>query len=240
MEALHAARPFSNDLVAAGANVSACLPAPSLFRDATRLATGRTSAKISTGGAEGFGADDSADVLADLRALSRCAVVLVDDKPGGSFALAAAAAGRLAPCADPLAWWAARAAGRYDGARADGRLAGTVDWSRHREYNDSRALLPARFARAPLGLSVRALCKDGDVTLPALVPFRNGRQAEALRRAADDAAVDVARPWWPRQRPRATPALAENDRTHCEAQTARLLKARQRYARAKGWKGWHR
>jgi hypothetical protein len=54
--------------------------------------------------------DEPVGVVADIRALSRCSGVAVDDTARGARTRAAAASGRLAPCVEPLAWARARPA----------------------------------------------------------------------------------------------------------------------------------
>jgi hypothetical protein len=101
MEALHRARPFASFFLSSGADCAHCLAecAPTLARDASRITSGHTSRHIQYDAAF----DDALGALADMRALSRCALVVVDDKAEGTYALSLAASGRLTPCADPLA-----------------------------------------------------------------------------------------------------------------------------------------
>lgn len=112
MEAVHSARPFRSFFYASGANCTPCLAesAPTLSRRAARISSGHLSRHM----VERLTFDNAEGAFADMRALSRCAVLLVDDKAEGTFALSVAAAGRLTPCAHPLLGpgaSAARAAG---------------------------------------------------------------------------------------------------------------------------------
>jgi hypothetical protein len=127
LKALHARRPFGSFVVAAGGNCSHCLPAlaPTLLRTAERIESGHTSRHI----VEKVTFDDEDGAMADMRALSRCAVVIVDDRREGTVALPLAAAGRLAPCADALAWLERRQPGYGPGGHF-ARVKGTVDLAR--------------------------------------------------------------------------------------------------------------
>jgi hypothetical protein len=72
--------------------------APTLSANATRIASGHVSKHILLN----VNFDDALGAIADMRALARCALVVVDDKAEGTFALSLAAAGGLTPCKDPL------------------------------------------------------------------------------------------------------------------------------------------
>lgn len=214
LEALHVRRPFSSYLFTAGADCSHCLStvAPRLHREATYLQSAHVSKRIAApmdpaNGTARF--DDAVGAFLDMRALARCALVVVDDKPAGTFALTIAAAGRLTPCADPLAWlegWQPgfgsvfpRVAGTYELADADD---------------------PDGVFAAPL----RALCSSARASDPP-IPSAAELTAEGWGRLADDVRFDLAKPWSPRQLPRLHSAYSEPFSTD---ECRRLTKARVR------------
>ncbi|KAG8465682.1 hypothetical protein KFE25_002989 [Diacronema lutheri] len=199
LEALHARRPFGSFLVTAGANCSQCLAerAPNLLRTAEQIASPHGTRRIATPGTDAALFDAAAGALADMRALSRCMLVIVDDKPSGTFALALAAAGRLAPCAEPLAWLEGRGPGY--GTLAE-RIAGTYQLGDPTNY-----LVP----------TLRALCGTDDMSAPAAPITTLSSQQE--RRLADDLRYQFE-PWWsPRQLPRQlSEHIGPADRRECE------------------------
>ncbi|KAG8466932.1 hypothetical protein KFE25_008311 [Diacronema lutheri] len=175
-EAVHAKRPFASFFFTAGANCSHCLPdvAPTLLRDAERIESGHKSRHI----VEKATFDDAEGAMADMRALSRCALVIVDDKAEGTFALSLAAAGRLTPCIDPLEmierWQPGYGLGGHFA-----HVRGTVNLARWR---------------------ARALCATTDPAAP-VTPLPWPLAPNDLAALRDGIRFDVARPWDPAHLP---------------------------------------
>jgi hypothetical protein len=219
LEILHASRPFSSYLFTAGANCSHCLHsvAPRLHREAVRIESAHFTKRIaapnttaskrnkSAAAAEVTRFDNAVGALLDMRALARCALVVVDDKPAGTFALSVAAAGRLAPCADSLAWLERRHPG-YGQASLFG-LVGKIDELASKD--------PYGLVAPPL----RALCNSPDASSPP-IPCAEPTTAEGWGRLADDVRYDLASPWTPRQLPRLYSTYTQpNDTSACRRRT---------------------
>mmetsp|Transcript_22197 Transcript_22197/g.51652 ORF Transcript_22197/g.51652 Transcript_22197/m.51652 type:complete len:253 (+) Transcript_22197:943-1701(+) len=174
LEQAHSARPFGSYFLASGGNCSHCMPlvAPGLFANAVRIESGHYSQKIMK--QSGFG--DAVGAVADMRALARCAIAIIDDKAAGTFALAFAAAGRLTPCADPLAW-----------LETTGPGFGTM----HPSIAGKLRLAVPGHPR----VNLRALCRTSNPKAP-VIPVPLLRPDELLR-LADSVRFDVSRPWHP-------------------------------------------
>lgn len=235
LEAMYARRKCARYLIASGANCTHCLPlrAPRLFAGALRLENAHFSTRVA-GESFKFDDDDPVGVVADVRALSRCSVVVVDDKFKGTFAMSAAAAGRLAPCADVLAWLEEDRPVPGAAYALRPRLAGSVDWAQFAQYPYPERYLPSAghaMPAEPIGLQVRSLCKTSSPAAPALeIPPLS---AEQLRRVADDVRVDITRPWRPRALPRLyTPGIARGNNSVCVLIAKARFKRLQRYAKA--------
>lgn len=214
IEGLHERRPFSSFFFTAGANCAHCLPqhAPTLLRDAEHVRSPHGTARIANPGLEVI-FDSAAGALADIRALSRCALVVVDDKPAGTFALTLAGAGRLTPCDDALAWLETQGMGY--GTLAD-RIAGTFRLGDPENY-----LVP----------TLRALCgAGGQDAPPAPIKPLTGEQ---MRRLRDDVRYSLD-PWWsPRQLSRElSPYVAPDDKSECERESRRFVKRKHKAQRA--------
>jgi len=181
LEQTHSARPFGSYFLASAGNCMHCMPlvAPGLLAHAVRIESGHLSHAITDGvaiGAKGFG--DALGAMADMRSLARCALAIVDDKPAGTFALTFAAAGRLTPCADPLAW-----------LETTGPGFGTMQPS----IAGKLSLTIIGWDSKPIHL--RALCRTSNPEAPVL-PVPVLRPAVLLR-LADSVRFDVSRPWHP-------------------------------------------
>mmetsp|Transcript_43555 Transcript_43555/g.107751 ORF Transcript_43555/g.107751 Transcript_43555/m.107751 type:complete len:552 (+) Transcript_43555:212-1867(+) len=173
-EAIHTRRPFGSYFFTSGANCSHCIPivAPTLFASATRLESGHKSRHI----VEKSTFDDAEGAMADMRALARCAVVIVDDKAEGTFALALAAAGRLTPCIDPLEQverWQPGFGSHFPHVK---RTVDVAQWK------------------------TRALCTSDDPSAP-VTPLPWPLAAGDLQALRDAIRFDVSRPWDPRHLP---------------------------------------
>jgi hypothetical protein len=139
--------------------------APTLLRDASRIESGHVSKKLTHGSAF----DDAHGAIVDMRSLARCALVIVDDKIAGTYALSAAAAGRLAPCADPGAWLEQTTPG----------------------YGTFKTSIAGRVL-ANLTRNVRVLCHTDDLSAPVIAPAPFGSElGNSIR-------YDLSEPWHPR------------------------------------------
>lgn len=187
MESLHSVRPFPSFLVASGDNCTHCLPinASRLSSHAEHLATDHISARITMDLGpsnrsvhdEEWGLADVRGAVQDLRSLARCSIIVVDDKAGGTYAAAAALAGGLAHCPDPVAWlrdvWPAAA------AVDEGRLPHIPVWVHN-------------------GPHARVLCHTRDKTLSPMPTLPPSGSLEGFV-DAHIRGYDVSTPWRPRR-----------------------------------------
>jgi hypothetical protein len=169
MEAIHGKRQFPTYFYTSDAECAGCLAerAPTLARMAQRIGADNVP------GATPARKDVETLLFTQLRTLTRCALLVVDDNAYEPFALGVAAAGRLAPCADPLLElerWQPGYGTFFE------RIAGTLSL--------------AKFGR------VHTLCSTDDLGAP-VVPTPWPLTPADLAMLRDAVRFDVSRPWDP-------------------------------------------
>ncbi|KAJ1632553.1 hypothetical protein T492DRAFT_987548 [Pavlovales sp. CCMP2436] len=221
LEELYVRQPFGSYFFTSGADCTHCLPlvAPRLHSEAAHIESPHFSSRIDSPNpnvsvTDKF--DNAVGAMLDLRALAKCALVLVDDKPAGTFAFAVAAAGRLTPCADPLEWLEHRPPG-FEGRNK------TAASYRLSDPNGADEPYP-----------VRALCSTAEASSPP-APCANELTAAALGRLADDVRYDLATPWNPRNEPRLHSAhVSQFDTAECRRRTKLRVKELRKRRKADG------